>query len=416
MTDRDEAAADVSRLRVAAPEPPPVDPAPVLTPGAVLGLWAQRRGQLGGHWVCSAPDTPVLGETAADVFKALENGSDGAFEYRPTPFDPAFKGYPVGGRGPTAGPQRALSTGRSMFELPAAPNGVERVAAKVVDIDLPHEPGESVYNPSLAVRDGRLLASVRVERAGKNRTVLVEIDLNDGTLKSPHNVHDYAPGAHLRARGFEDVRLFTRARGSNGGNGSGAETLHAVATVALPRPHIAILDFDDKGDVRGAYVQDSPRDERNWMPLVTGRELRFIYALEPTTTIVLYDDRTHVVRPAPGDIAAPGGTLRGGAQVIPYKGSNFLAIVHHVHWRDGTLVYWHRFVELDRFLQIRRKSPPWCFGDPERHLNKEGVEFVAGVVVWGGEFVLSFGHADRTAHLARVAPDEIERLLDGGGQ
>lgn len=375
-----------------------------------LGLWAQRFGAEGGHWM-SVSGTLVLGDSADEVLKALENGQDGAFFYRPTPYDPKFKGYPkLDQVKPVAHVARIDRQPRHMVELRAAPLGVEKIDARVVEIVFSAdklERGERAYNPSIAVFRDKLVTSIRVERDLVSRYFLATLDPETGAIDDLRSVGN--PTNARIGRGFEDMRLFTRTRRSE-------TTLHAVATCATPRPSMFVIDFADNGDAIRAYPQVSPRDEKNWMPLVTTAgprdELRFLYALEPTPSIVRFDDQKHIVRPSPETIPPSGGSLRGGSQVIPFGGYGFLCVVHHVHWREGQPVYWHRFVEFDRFLQVVRVSRPWCFGDPNAYKNKTGIEFVAGIAVWAGAYLLSFGRADRSAYVAHVSPDEIERLLD----
>ena len=259
-----------------------------------------------------------------------------------------------------------------------------------------------VHNPSIAVHDGRLRAVVRVlSRVHRASFIVVGFLDEKWQLTGARLVQDRVPGSrnmHGMTHGYEDCRLFSRR-----------SRLCASATVCNqvpndPRPKITVLDFDDVGDVVASHVQPSNRHEKNWMPVVDGDALRFVYSADPR--IVLdYDDETHAVRPSACDVNLHAATLRGGSQLIPYE-SGFVSVVHEVHKEsDGRYSYLHRLMLFDRELHRVRLSKPFYF-------HTLGIEFCAGLAQWNGSFVMSFGIADREACLAVVHRDVLRRMVE----
>jgi hypothetical protein len=64
----------------------------------------------------------------------------------------------------------------------------------------------------------------------------------------------------------------------------------------------------------------------------------------------------------------------------------------------------HRFVLLGNDFAIRAASPRFCF----QHTSGETC---AGLAMHNGELVLSFGHRDGGAHLARVPYEGVRAIL-----
>lgn len=72
------------------------------------GVWAQRYGETGGHWVTFGAGVLVLADSPELALSTLDDvGRDGSFIYRATPYDKAFTGYPAeGSRAHPLRPQR----------------------------------------------------------------------------------------------------------------------------------------------------------------------------------------------------------------------------------------------------------------------------------------------------------------------
>jgi hypothetical protein len=253
-------------------------------------------------------------------------------------------------------------------------------------------------NPSVAVHDGQLLATIRVQflAVPHDRAILGAID-DAWQIRGGRWMRDLSGGPLVDGRrrlGFEDLRLISW-RGK----------LFATATVCDPSPKIAVLDVNNDGDISAVHVQRSPRDEKNWMPLVVGDQLRFVYSTEPSI-LLDYDGEAHEVRPAPGDVILPLSLTRGSSQLVPFEGG-YVAVVHTVHepplrWQKN--VYLHRFARFDAEGRLVRTSAPFFF-------DHQGIEFCAGLAEWRDGFVLGYGLDDREARLAVVNKGTVRRML-----
>lgn len=157
--------------------------------------------------------------------------------------------------------------------------------------------------------------------------------------------------------------------------------------------------------VTAEYVQLYRADliQKNWMPVVRGDELCWIYALDPL--IVLRFD------PVSGD-AFPVATtipevaidhLRGGSPALRVR-DGWLLVVHESSWPpDQAGAYLHRFVLLDEDFVFRGMTDPFSFVGAQ-------VEFCAGLArdEERGKLVVSFGVLDGEAWVGFV--DEIAVL------
>jgi glycosyltransferase involved in cell wall biosynthesis len=143
--------------------------------------------------------------------------------------------------------------------------------------------------------------------------------------------------------------------------------------------------------------------EKNWMPLVRGEALEFVYLCDPT---VLLDERAHKIVETRPAISALN--FRGGSQVIPF-GGGWLALIHEVQWRAavGRRFYQHRFVWFDDQGVLRGVSRQFYF-------RAKGIEFAAGLA-WhpdGNRLLISYSVADSEAWIASVEAAEVAGLLE----
>lgn len=278
----------------------------------------------------------------------------------------------------------------------------------------PAHPGWSCFNPTIAVDGDRLMAIVRSsnyrivdgqyvipeEDAGVIRTenILVEwcqwgeTERSQRTLVPPaYEVNGYP------VTGLEDCRL----RKTEAGWSVSATVRDAEGWDGRCRIGTAALDIDE-GRLHGLRVLDwegLQDHEKNWMPLGDG----WLYACGHNGHTVTIDadpemPGVYEVRqrgPAPPMAAG----FRGGGQVVPFL-RGWLAIVHEVaHLGDGRRAYEHRFVWFDETFTIRRWSPLFFF------MEKQSIEFAAGLAIFNGNVVVSFGVRDSEAWLVS---------LDGG--
>lgn len=216
---------------------------------------------------------------------------------------------------------------------------------------------------------------------------------------------DLPPPRFDRVLGFEDMRLFAW---------HGALWCIALCCELTPegwrQQVLARIDESGAGpyrltDWRVLEPKGERRHEKNWMPLVTQNDLRFVYHCDPTR---LVDDMARTVDGSIPPIAAE--EFRGGSQAIAFAGG-WLALVHEVGFGGADnkeRLYHHRFVWFDAALKLRGVSRPFVF-------ERLGIEFAAGLA-WhpdGQRLIISYGVGDGTAWLATVdAKDVRAALLD----
>ncbi len=146
---------------------------------------------------------------------------------------------------------------------------------------------------------------------------------------------------------------------------------------------------------------DGPRaHEKNWMPLVDGDALRFIYLCDPTRIV---DEQARTVSETIPPVAIEN--FRGGSQAIRFD-DGWLALIHEVTFIQKRRRYHHRFVAFDAALAVRAVSRRFCF-------DKQPIEFAAGLA-WHPDarrLVISYGVGDREAWIGTVEADDVRRLL-----
>jgi len=154
-------------------------------------------------------------------------------------------------------------------------------------------------------------------------------------------------------------------------------------------------------DWRVLRPEESRRHEKNWMPLVAGDELRFVYMCDPTRVL---DDQARTIAETVPPIVAD--QFRGGSQAIVFN-RGWLALIHELRVHDQHRHYRHRFVWFDESVRLRGVSRPFLF-------QERGIEFAAGLA-WhpdGQRLVITYGVGDSEAWIATVAADDVERSLD----
>lgn len=278
-------------------------------------------------------------------------------------------------------------------------------SAKSTKIKFEPPDGYRPMNPSVCRHNGELWCVVRAvnySMSGRkysiddpDRIVRTENYLGrlgpSGELIDPKRMRDLDPSPRQDSKivGYEDIRLVS-LKGPEGPMLAGSCT---VCDRDAARRMIAKLDLDRDGNVTHAHVQESRQThEKNWMPVVVGGDIRFIYSLDPTVVI-------------PGDArrACPLALdhARGGA-AIAFEGG-YLCVVHETIEAVETRIYLHRFVKLDAEFNVAAVSPSWIF-------QVYGIEFCAGLVEDGPDLVLTYGIKDCEAWFARIDKKELSTM------
>lgn len=288
-----------------------------------------------------------------------------------------------------------------------------------IDVKPAHE-GWSLFNPTLAIYGGDLLALVRSANykivegryempaadGGCIRTENVLVRLRpDLTVASARVVTgpDY-PRTGYPVTGLEDCRLrYTKT-------GIGVSATVRDASPFDGRCRIATADLDLRtATFSGLRVLDGinvQEHEKNWMPFV-GRN-GWLYAANHNGHVVTVDPNGSI--PGAWQVSqrrqspALSKRFRGGSQLIEFDGG-WLGLVHEVAGLDNRRVYEHRFVWLDADLELRRLSPVFAFREPQ------AIEFAAGLAINSHRIVASYGVRDAEAWLTAIDADDLRRML-----
>lgn len=197
---------------------------------------------------------------------------------------------------------------------------------------------------------------------------------------------DSTPRSDFPVHGFEDCRFL--------GDRASATVCDFASGDAKGRREIVLLTIDGDAITAARPLRSgqwAQRHQKNWMPIVD-RPGEFIYSISPL--VIIDADNLPV-----GDL--PCGRLRGGSQVISV-GTGYLCIVHDVTFSGSSRTYLHRFVQLNRFLEVVGMSDVFYF-------VKRGIEFCAGLARDGSRLIASFGVDDSSAYLAEF---DLKTVLD----
>ena len=211
---------------------------------------------------------------------------------------------------------------------------------------------------------------------------------------------DMPPPVYEQVLGLEDMRLFAR-----GDELWISATVREANTLGLCEQFLARIELVGVGparlvDWRVMRPEGEPAHEKNWMPWVSGNDLRFLAFCDPTQ-----------IRDGSGKLLAeqaPPASLshfRGGSQLVNFD-DGWLAIVHEVTVRNDARYYLHRFVRFDASGWVTGVSPRFYF-------HRKGIEFVAGLA-WhpdGEKLIVSFGVGDEASWLATLPKAEVEAAL-----
>ena len=293
-----------------------------------------------------------------------------------------------------------------------------------LDVD-PARPGWSLFNPSIIVHDGRLVGVVRSSnyRIVDGRYV---IPPEDGqTIRTENLFVEFDDLAVARCRllagpeyattdfpvtGLEDCRLRTTP-----GGGLGVSATVRNAAPFDGRRRIGVADLDPAAaTLSGLRVLDGlscQEHEKNWMafeggPLAGG----WLYAANHDGHAVTVDADPDIAGAyrlhRRGEAPHIASRFRGGGQLVPFAGG-YLAVVHEVAAIGNQRAYEHRFVWFDNTATPRRVSFPFAFREPR------AIEFAAGLAVFDGSVVVSFGVRDAESWLVAIPAADVEALLHG---
>jgi len=251
--------------------------------------------------------------------------------------------------------------------------------------------GADLFNPSLLVRDGTLHVAIRAYlSAVKPHSQIVLGQIGDDWQLANTRVVRGIDVARCGVLGAEDARLFVWSSGRLG----------AIATTGNSGLdfHLSAFVFDEHLAVADLW-HFAPRT-KNWVPVLDGSDRVMFSPKGPPITLDITTRRMSDL-----GSARLSDNWRGGSQLIPHPDGGFISIVHELRRPyGGAAHYWHRFARYDGKLRVTGASRDFVFAGL-------GIEYAAGMAWWRGRWVISYGVADRTAHLAVVAPATVEQLF-----
>jgi glycosyltransferase involved in cell wall biosynthesis len=294
---------------------------------------------------------------------------------------------------------------------------LKEVAPSFTPVRIPDLNADKTYtntNPSVAVVDGKLKAIVR--------TVSYRIR-PDGTydynglqsIRTTSYLADFTDAFQLRVEPVE-IKRPTGFPDPVTTDVLDVEDLRLIPVYGGLRANGCVLEQNDKfwreqflmkinpdtgecTDWRRVEPQGVPkRNEKNWMPILDGGGLKFMYAPGRVMT-----DSGNFISQTETKLAVD--QFSGGGQVVEMD-CGYLAIVHEARPdpTNGKRFYQHRFVWFDENYVLQKVSLPFVFFDRQ-------IEFAAGLARHNGKIVVSFGVLDREAWLAYIAEDEVRHMV-----
>ncbi len=185
-------------------------------------------------------------------------------------------------------------------------------------------------------------------------------------------------------------------------------------TIGTGRMELCEIVVDEKTVTEVSRVRIQPPNdpnsycEKNWMPVID-RPNVYVKWSNPTEVVEINPETGQSKTISLGQWNNIPRDLRGGSQVIPWKGY-YIAITHEVDLFNSEVgrkdaVYYHRIIIWDRDFNLIRWSK-------EFSLMSGHVEFCIGLSQKGEDFLMTFGFQDNAAYLLKFPERLIEEFLN----
>lgn len=150
-------------------------------------------------------------------------------------------------------------------------------------------------------------------------------------------------------------------------------------------------------------ITNDKKIEKNWCPLVHDEKLLFLYTSEPTLFLECDIETGTCTVYKGGENSIDLTQYRGSSQIVKVN-DKYIYVVHVVGIIDKKKYYYHKFVQMDKDLMIKKISPLFTFSD------KPTIESCAGMCYDGKNLVLTYGVENNKCFIASVNPDEVFEL------
>lgn len=276
----------------------------------------------------------------------------------------------------------------------------------------------SAFNPSIAyspekgyavaIRSSNYVilehGELSVTKAGpiRNRVWFAELD-DDLKLQNLRQI-DFSESGHEMSRGVEDPKLMWRG---------GRWMFTAVAMERnIPRARYCECDMNDDAtgvtEIRIFSGADANRPEKNWMTCAQ-KPKKFDYIYDGTG-IVKDGKIIHWLNDS-----KELSELRGNTHLLEQADGTYLGVMHRMIGKAFKMYSPTRFATVDAYHKnylhylVRFDADGRAIEISEEfQFMSSGIEFAAGIVERGDEFIISFGRDDVSSHLAII---ESRRLL-----
>jgi hypothetical protein len=243
---------------------------------------------------------------------------------------------------------------------------------------------------------------LQVTNGGEVRTRLWFCELDDDLSLVNLREVNFESGDLTLKRGVEDAKLFWR-------DGSWWFTGVMLEKSHTPFARMSLFKYDPKTNV-ATFVKkyngpEFTKPEKNWMlPYEPNPNFDFIYgpaSIIKNEVFIKYPNLNHKI-----------SMIRGNTNLWQI-GDDYLAVVHSLYtkkiiWdnpktftKQGGLqkFYTHQFAKYNYKGELTHLTPEFQF-------EHNGIEFAAGLVAKGDNFVISYGKNDLSSHIA-VLPQAV---------
>ena len=155
--------------------------------------------------------------------------------------------------------------------------------------------------------------------------------------------------------------------------------------------------------------KDDSYCEKNWVPILD-QPYHYVKWTNPTEVIKVDVKEKTCKTVHLGERKEMPKDLRGGSQVIPYKGG-YLTLNHETDLykseagrKDAT--YRHRFTFWDKDWNVLKFSKVFSF------MNAK-IEFACGMAEYKGDYLITFGFQDNAAYVLKVTDKFLEDFING---
>ena len=255
----------------------------------------------------------------------------------------------------------------------------------------------NVRSSNYKIQNGYYIYHPKEETIIKTINILAELD-NNFSVRSYQALQADYPKTNYPVDGLEDVRL----------NKVGDDIITSASvrnyqpldgTCRIAKSKLADGKFQDIFPIMVPVNEH----QKNWMPLL-GKPI-WLYHPNYNGFVSTVSLNGIIKSHAPSPVLAKG--FRGGSQLIPIGNGLWLTIIHEVAILNSLRVYEHRFVLFDEGnnFKISAVTPPFYL------LQKQGIEFVAGLARKEDRLVATFGVRDEEAWIMETSLSKVISIM-----